>query len=298
MKELDTVSAAYTKEEVLADGESNTSYFTFSLAEDSWVIFKGNYSLMNHDGCQTHVSVYSDSSFSNMKFEYGWGYWEEKKEYTAFLSKGTYYGMLYNQQANGDTFEGNVNVIAAAIPVSKVLGVTQKVSSNKNSVTVVFPNALGSYCKSMQYRPGEVSIANVSNPKYWKQKNFFDEWEDGDSKVKVLEADGNNNYKFQVNANGSYTIRVEDIDGNCYSKIIKIKGIDTTKPKVTGVANKKTYKKTVTIKFSDKQSGIKSATLNNKKIKSGKRVSKSGSYTLIVKDKAGNTTKIKFKIKK
>ncbi|MBQ3601805.1 MAG: hypothetical protein II992_11475 [Lachnospiraceae bacterium] len=72
---------------------------------------------------------------------------------------------------------------------------------------------------------------------------------------------------------------------------------DKVKPTVKGVANGKTYKNARTIKFSDTY-GIKKATLNGKTIKSGKKVSKKGSYTLKVTDKAGNVTKIKFKIKK
>lgn len=72
---------------------------------------------------------------------------------------------------------------------------------------------------------------------------------------------------------------------------------DKIKPSVKGVKNKKVYKKAVTIKFSDKQSGIKKATLNGKKIKSGKKVKKNGKYTLKVYDKAGNCTTVKFTIK-
>lgn len=73
--------------------------------------------------------------------------------------------------------------------------------------------------------------------------------------------------------------------------------IDKIKPTVKGVKNKKTYKKSVTIKFSDKQSGIKKAILNGKKIKSGKKVKKNGKYTLKVYDKAGNCATIKFTVK-
>jgi hypothetical protein len=72
--------------------------------------------------------------------------------------------------------------------------------------------------------------------------------------------------------------------------------IDTTKPKISGVASGKTYKSARTIKFSDKYE-VKSATLNGKKISSGKKVSKKGSYKLVVTDKAGNKNTIKFKIK-
>ena len=71
--------------------------------------------------------------------------------------------------------------------------------------------------------------------------------------------------------------------------------MDQTKPTVKGVANGKTYMGAKTIKFSDKY-GIKSATLNGKKISSGKVVSKKGSYKLVVTDKAGNKSIIKFKI--
>lgn len=78
---------------------------------------------------------------------------------------------------------------------------------------------------------------------------------------------------------------------------IYIKAKDKKKPTVKGVKNKKTYKRKVKIKFSDK-SGIKKATLNGKKIKSGKKVSKNGKYKLIVIDKVGNKRVIKFRIKR
>ena len=60
----------------------------------------------------------------------------------------------------------------------------------------------------------------------------------------------------------------------------------------------KTYNTDVKITFKDKTAGIKSATLNGKKITSGKTVTASGSYTLKIKDKAGNVKIVKFKIKK
>lgn len=71
--------------------------------------------------------------------------------------------------------------------------------------------------------------------------------------------------------------------------------IDTTKPK-TNMKNK-TYKKGVKITFSDKIAGIKSATLNGQKIKSGKKVNQAGSYNLVLTDKAGNIKRVNFKVK-
>ena len=99
--------------------------------------------------------------------------------------------------------------------------------------------------------------------------------------------------------------RISSVSGKCKLTVYDFAGnvatvsyvSDNTKPTVSGVKNGKTYKKAVTVKFSDKY-GIKSAKLNGKAIKSGKKVSKKGSYTLKVADKAGNVTTVKFKIKK
>lgn len=102
------------------------------------------------------------------------------------------------------------------------------------------------------------------------------------------------NYELKELKEGKHTLAVSDKLGNTSSITFQI---DKTAPKVTGVKNNKTYKKAVTIKVTDKN-GVKSITLNGKKIKSGKKVSKNGSYKLVATDKAGNTKTIKFKIKK
>ncbi|MDD7333975.1 MAG: hypothetical protein PUG70_06295 [Lachnospiraceae bacterium] len=77
---------------------------------------------------------------------------------------------------------------------------------------------------------------------------------------------------------------------------VKYKLVDKTKPTITGVKNGATYKKPVVIKFKD-ASGIKSAKINGKKLKSGTKISKKGSYTVTVVDKKGNSKTVKFKIK-
>jgi len=73
--------------------------------------------------------------------------------------------------------------------------------------------------------------------------------------------------------------------------------VDRKKP-TTNIKNNKTYKKTVKITFKDSISGIKKATLNGKKIKSGKKVKNNGTYTLKITDKAGNVKTVKFTIHK
>jgi len=100
--------------------------------------------------------------------------------------------------------------------------------------------------------------------------------------------------RFNASVDGKYRVSVKTATG--LTKKINF-CVDKTKPK-TNVKNKKTYKKPVRITFRDKVSGIKKATLNGRKIKSGKTVKKNGTYTLKIYDNAGNVTKVKFKIKK
>ncbi len=91
---------------------------------------------------------------------------------------------------------------------------------------------------------------------------------------------------------GTYSLKVKLLSGS--SKTLKFT-IDKTKPTVSVKA--RDYKGKVTIKFQDKLSGVKKATLNGKSIKNGKSVSKKGSYVLKVTDKAGNVKTVKFSIK-
>lgn len=91
-----------------------------------------------------------------------------------------------------------------------------------------------------------------------------------------------------------YKVTASDINGNT-SRLQFC--IDKTKPVVTGAKNGKSYKTARTIHFSDKGSGIKKALLNGKAVKTGKKISKKGTYTLDVTDYAGNRKAITFKIK-
>ncbi len=98
----------------------------------------------------------------------------------------------------------------------------------------------------------------------------------------------------KLTTNGKYTVVVTDYYGNKTVKSFTIK--DNKKPTVSGVAQNKTYKSKRTLKFSD-NCGVKSATLNGKKISSGKVVSKKGTYKLVVTDVNGLKKVVNFKIK-
>lgn len=97
-----------------------------------------------------------------------------------------------------------------------------------------------------------------------------------------------------LSAEGIYNITALDVNGN--SSRIKFR-IDKTKPSVSGVKNGKTYKTARTIRFSDKGSGIRHASLNGLQIKTGQKVSKKGTYRLVVTDKAGNQKTVAFQIR-
>jgi hypothetical protein len=189
-----------------------------------------------------------------------------------------------------------VNIIGAAIPTSKIFTFSTKVSKKWDSATVTAKCALGDYADCVQFRPDSTGSEDLNNTKYWKYKLLGD-WYGGDGDTQVLDKQ-NGSYSATVTTNGKVTFMVVTSSGKRFAKTCKVTEIDTTKPTVSGVKNGKTYKKAVTIKFSDKGSGIKSATLNGKKIKTGKKVSANGTYKLVVTDKAGNKKTIKFTIKK
>jgi hypothetical protein len=116
-----------------------------------------------------------------------------------------------------------------------------------------------------------------------------------DQKIKKITVGGKtqSSEKVALKKDGTYTIRVETKDSVNVFTVCR----DTKRPTVSGVKNGETYKNSVKITFKDKTSGVASATLNGKVIKSGKKVTKSGNYTLKVTDRAGNTKIVKFKLK-
>lgn len=73
--------------------------------------------------------------------------------------------------------------------------------------------------------------------------------------------------------------------------------VDNQKPTVKGVKNKAIYHRAVVLRFSD-NIGIRSARLNGKKVKSGYRVSKNGTYRLSVTDRAGNKKTVLFTVRR
>lgn len=92
-------------------------------------------------------------------------------------------------------------------------------------------------------------------------------------------------------------VYIQYTDANGEIQTIHTNGFTIDKKKaMVNIKQGKTYKKGQKVTFKD-ASGIKSAKLDGKKIKSGIKVKKIGTHTLVVTDKARNKTTIKFKIK-
>lgn len=72
--------------------------------------------------------------------------------------------------------------------------------------------------------------------------------------------------------------------------------LDKSKPVIYGAENNKVYQKKVTISYRDKLSGIKSATINGKKLKNKSTIKKNGTYKIEVTDKSKNKQSIAFTI--
>lgn len=130
------------------------------------------------------------------------------------------------------------------------------------------------------YKDAEETVLN--NSKVWANTSEFNIKLDGET--------------FEATKSGIYSVRITDNYGNNTMQKINVTAVDVTKPKVTGVTDKKAYSKPVTITWTDKQSGINTSktTLNGKIVSSGIKVTAQGKYTLKVYDKIGNYRTVVF----
>ena len=92
---------------------------------------------------------------------------------------------------------------------------------------------------------------------------------------------------------GKYTIKY--VTGKNKKKTCVVY-IDSKKPVISGVKNGEDYESKVSIKVSDKVSGVASVTLNGEKMGNKFTVSEAGDYKLVAKDKCNNKTVVNFSI--
>lgn len=256
-----------------------TFYAKFVLPQDSIVRIKAHIENEQEAAIEKEFTLYGNASMGAALVKND--IWFGSADDWLSLKAGVYY-MKCKTSTDMDSISNHtIKVSIGAVPLSKVVTITQSPNTNKNSVTV---NVKQHFAEEsvVKYEYAEGQLIASSN------------W-DGTSITTP---------EFTVTKNGWYTVRVyagstvalnKDI---YYYAQVKVTGIDTASPKITGVSANKYYKKAVTVKFIDTGSGIKSAFLNGKAIKSGKQIKADGKYTLKVTDKAGNSKSVKFVVDK
>lgn len=204
--EWENASAMFTNSISLLDrtDESVMDYVSFTLKQDSWVIMKANSSMVSSkdDGHETRVDVFSDASGAHKVMELEDQYFDSEEDSRityGFLNKGTYYVSLVTIRSNYESFEGNINLTAAAIPCKKVINAKVKLNASKTKATVSFDDTLGTYARAVQYQKGTIGKAHNKDSKYW-EKYEYGSWHryglDKGRNPKRLTAKGDK-YKFE-----------------------------------------------------------------------------------------------------
>lgn len=254
-------------------------YAKFTLPQDSIVRIKSSTENEKAFSNNKEFSLYGNSSMGTALVSNDIAYGEGDDWMN--LKAGVYYMKCKSELYMSATSNHTIKVSIGAVPLSKAVNFTQVPNADQTSVTVgITQHFAEDAILKYAYQEGNLTASASWNGTSLTQP------------------------KFTVTKNGWYTVRFytdstvawnQDL---YYYAQVYVTGIDTTLPKITGVSANKYYKKAVTVKFSDTGSGIQSALLNGKNIKSGKKISTDGKYTLKVTDKAGNSKTVKFVVDK
>lgn len=258
----------------------------------------GKYSVKIVDGKdrESTITFYVDGTLPKIKGIKNGGMYQKAVSYTVSdknISKVTVNGK--SQTKNGK-------------PVTK--GKIEK----KGTYTITAYDKAGNKtsCK-ITYTTNPIITGVVKNGYYKKIScKFYDGDGIKDSKVTYNDGKKNKTLKstkksFKAGSEGKYTIKATDKKGNSTSITCYIdKTIPTVKignKSYSTASSKVTVSSGTKITFDDKKSkgvksGISSATLNGKAFTSGSSLDTAGSYTLVVKDKAGNTNKVSITVTK
>lgn len=103
---------------------------------------------------------------------------------------------------------------------------------------------------------------------------------------------------FTLSKEGKGYLLIKYVAKNGDYEIVQTNGfiLDKTPPTIRGLKTNDTFKRSKTLRFSDKISGIEKATLNNIPVEDGYQVKGKGTYTLKVYDKVGNVNAVRFSI--
>ena len=274
-----------------------TNYYKFVLAQDSVVRFDVKRNLGS--ASSGTLTVYSDAMMTKAVLNCSEDAVEGTDSTIFTMKKGTYYvqetASAYGSAA-GVTQESQLAI--TAIPKSTAFNFDYTINggamANLKMTSHLTDWAANGYyaCWSKEYIPMMQDIS-----KYSSKGTKIDVTKD----VSLALSDGTNvdhtivfrgSLAYGNGIEGAWEILNDSVVQPGATYAVKL---DTTAPTVSGVRNGATYKHKVKVSFVD-ASGIKSAKLNGKTIKSGKTIKAVGSYTLMVTDKHGNTRTVVFRV--
>lgn len=295
------IDATFPKVEGLENNAVYTSSKTLKFSDKVGI----KYSTLNGKDIITGTKVEASGTYKLIVCDYA----DNKVEYnfTIGLDNPTIEGIENNAYANSDVRLSFYCVGGIKSVEDNFNGVTRNLTTEsavitgegKHQITVKGYNGKSSKISFTIDTTAPTIESNSGKSKYIK--NLTSQLTVSDKNLDTVMV---NDVTFKgttikLDKENTYNIVVTDKAGNVKTVTYYV---DMTAPKIKGVKANKTYKKAVTVKFSDK-SGIKKVTVNKKKlsasqIKKGYKIKKKGKYTIKVWDKAGNTKTIKFTIKK
>lgn len=283
-KQQAAAQGATTKEEQIG----GVNYLLATQTKQNLTTAEAESSLSNDVGlenvCMTPEYFYAVYPGSQMTED------EDGAQVAAMLSQMTVYMRL------SMVFPAPVTSTNGTVDPANACRVTWEVTNATQDVTVY---------ATTKAATAAASTSSVKNNKAYKTNKKIDVT-GSEGLIKMTIAPDNGMHAgtaipsgYTVKKNGNYVVKLWSANGQC--QVVRF-SIDKKKPKVAGAKNGKTYKKNVKLVITDDVSGIKSATINGKKIATkklkGYTVKKNGKYKVVVKDKAGNKTVVTFKIKK
>ncbi len=113
--------------------------------------------------------------------------------------------------------------------------------------------------------------------------------------IQITNNNGSKAYTFEKNGTFTYEYIIK---GQVFTKTAEVKNIDKNNPQIIGIEDGKIYKNEIEINVVDENLSEVKIILNEEKIeyKPNMKLVEEGFYTVTAKDKAGNTTSIKFEI--
>lgn len=264
---------------------------------------RSNVNITNNDGKNTYV--FNENGEFKFEFEDENGFVGEEIAKVDWIDKqapqitGVENGKTYSKTVTPTIKDDNLNEVSLTKDGEKVesykLG--NEITGDGNYVLTA-KDSVGNITTvsfKIQYIKTECSI--TYSTKEYTNKDVTVTISFNKENVTITNNNGLNSYTFKQN--GIFTFKYVDESNLTGEEKIEVNWIDKTSPVITGVKNNEIYKEPITPIITDDNLNTISLTKDGKAINnytSGTKLEEDGEYILIATDKAGNTTKVEFKI--